>query len=115
MKAKENRPVNKVHLTNFHIAGFSYWDGPEAFDQLKVGTRLDLVREPDNQFDPYAVAVYLGDLKLGFIPRGENHDISKYLDMGLDDIYEVRVQRISPDEHPENQVAVIVYVKNQNA
>jgi hypothetical protein len=57
------------------------------------------------------VAVYLGDIKLGFIPRGENHDISKYLDMGLDDIYEVRVQRISPDEHPENQVAVIVYVK----
>ena len=86
MKAKENRPVKKVHLTNFHIAGFSYWDGPEAFDQLKVGTRLDLVREPDNQFDPYAVAVYLGDFKLGFIPRGENHDISKYLDMGLDDI-----------------------------
>ena len=114
MKAKENRPVKKVHLTNFRIAGFSYWDGPEAFEQLKVGTRLDLVREPDNQFDPYAVAVYLGDFKLGFIPRGENHDISKYLDMGLDDIYEVRVQRISPDEHPENQVEVIVYIKNQN-
>jgi len=114
MKAKENRPVKKVHLANFHIAGFGYWDGPEAFEQLKVGTRLDLVREPDNKFDAYAVALYLGDFKLGFIPRGENHDISKYLDMGLDDIYEVRIQRISPDEHPENQVEVIVYIKNQN-
>ena len=32
----------------------------------------------------------------------------------FDDIYEVRIQRISPDEHPENQVEVIVYIKNQN-
>ena len=81
MKAKENRPVKKVHLTNFHIAGFGFWDGPEAFEQLKIGTRLDLVREPDNKFDAYAVAIYHGDFKLGFIPRGENHDISKYLDI----------------------------------
>ena len=44
----------------------------------------------------------------------DNHDISKYLDMGLDDIYEVRIQRISPDAHPENQIEVIVYIKNQN-
>lgn len=114
MKAKENRPVRKEHLTNFHIAGFSYWDGPEAFEHLKVGTRLDLVREPDNKFDAYAVAIYYGDFKLGFVPRSDNHDISKYLDMGLDDIYEVRIQRISPDEHPENQISVIVYIKNQN-
>ena len=85
---------------------------PEAFEHGKVGTRL-LVRSR-TMFDAYAVALYLGDFKLGFIPRGENHDISKYLDMGLDDIYEVRVQRISPDEHPENQVEVIVYIKNQN-
>ncbi len=113
MKAKEKRHVKKVHLTNFHIAGFSYWDGPEAFEQLKVGTRLDLVREPDNKFDAYAVALYLGDFKLGFIPRTENHDISKYLDMGLESIYEVRIQRISPAEHPENQIEVIVYIKNQ--
>lgn len=114
MKAKENRSVKKVHLTIFHIAGFGFWDGAEAFEQLKIGTRLDLVRETDNKFDAYAVAIYLGDFKLGYIPRGENHDISKYLDMGLDDIYEVRIQRISPNEHPENQIMVIVYIKNQN-
>lgn len=114
MEAKENNPVKRVHLTNFHIAGFSFWDGAEAFEHLKIGTQLDLVREPDNKFDAYAVAIYFGDFKLGFIPRGENHDISKYLDMGLADIYEVRIQRISPDMNPENQIEVIVYIKNQS-
>ena len=32
--------------------------------------------------------------------------------MGLEDIYEVRITRITPDAHPENQVEVIVYIKN---
>ena len=101
----------KAHLTNFNIAGFSYWDGPEAWERLHIGTRLQLVRELDNAFDPYAVAIYLEGLKLGFIPRGENHDISKYLDMGWNDLYEVRVQKLDPAAHTEHQVEVIVYVR----
>lgn len=109
----ENKSVKRVHLDNFHIAGFNYWDGCEAFEHLKIGTKLELVREEDNHFDPYAVAIYHNEHKLGFIPRGHNHDISKYLDMGLGDIYEVRISRITPDVHPENQVEVILYVKNQ--
>ena len=109
MRTRENKPVKKVHLTNFHIAGFGYWEGCEAFEHLKIGTKLDLVREADNAFDPY-----YGEYKLGFIPRGSNHDISKYLEMGLEDIFEVRITRITPDVHPEQQVEVIVYIKNQN-
>lgn len=114
MRTKDIKPIKKVHLDNFHIAGFGYWDGCEAFEHLKVGTKLELVREADNAFDPYAVAIYYGEYKLGFVQRGHNHDISKYLDMGLDDIYDVRITRISPEVHPEDQVEVIVNVLNQN-
>ena len=113
MKNREIKPIKKIHLTNFHIAGFGYWEGCEAFEMLKIGTKLDLVREEDNPFDPYAVAIYYGDYKLGFIPRGDNHDISKYMDMGLEDIYDVRITRLTPDAHPEQQVEVIVNIKNQ--
>lgn len=113
MRNNDNKPIKRVHLDNFHIAGFGYWDGCEAFEHLKVGTKLDLIREIDNAFDPYAVAIYYGEYKLGFIPRGSNHDISKYLDMGLEDIYEVRITRITPDVRPEQQVEVIIYIKNQ--
>ena len=112
MTKNENKVVKIVHLTNFHIAGFGYWEGCEAFEQLKIGTRLELVREEDNKFDPYAVAIYYGDFKLGFIPRENNHDISKFLDMGWDNLFEVRITRITPDAHPESQVEVIVYVRN---
>ena len=31
--------------------------------------------------------------------------------MGWGDMYEARIQRLTPDAHPEEQVEVIVYVK----
>ena len=68
MKAQDPQTLKRVHLADFHIAGFNFWDGCEAF---------------------------------------------KYLDMGLEDIYEVRITRVTPDVHPEQQVEVVVYVKNQ--
>lgn len=111
MKTLE-RKVRKVHLTNFHVAGFTYWDGCEAFEYLKIGTELHLVREADNRFDPYAVAIYYKDYKLGFIPRTNNHDISKFLDMGYSGVFEVRITRITPNVHPEQQLEVIVYLRN---
>lgn len=82
-------------------------------DKLKPGTKLELLREEDNKFDPYAVAVYYGDAKLGFVPRSDNHQLSKFLEMGYSDLFDARVQRVSPDEHPENQVGVIVYLKRK--
>lgn len=101
----------KTHLTNFRIAGFSFWDGPEAWDHLRIGTKLQLVREADNAFDPYAVAIYFEDFKLGFVPRDCNHDISKFLDMGWNNLYEVRIQKLDPAAHTEHQVDVVVYIK----
>ena len=69
------------------------------------------MREGKIIFDPYAVAVYYGESKLGFIPRTTNHEISKFIELGHTDLFETRVNRIAPDAHPENQVGVIVYIK----
>ena len=99
------------HYKHFDIAGFSYYEGCAAFNKLKIGTELNLLREEENKFDPYAVAIYYGDFKLGFIPRTENHEISKFLELGYADLFEARINRITPDEHPENQVGVIIYLK----
>ncbi|MEI6754326.1 MAG: HIRAN domain-containing protein [Paludibacter sp.] len=103
------------HYSTFHIAGFSYWEGCMAFNELKIGTELTLMREDDNKFDPYAIAIYYGEYKLGFIPRAENHEISKFLELGYSDLFEVRINKLSPDAHLENQVGVIVYIKPNKA
>lgn len=113
METKENKQPSKTHLTNFHIAGFGYWEGCEVFENLKIGSKLQLERESDNKFDPYAVALYCGEYKLGYIPRKDNHDISKFLEMGYTDIFETRITRITPDVHPEQQVEVVVHIRKK--
>ena len=106
--------MERRHFINFDIAGFTYWNGTLVFQELAIGTELQLKREKDNKFDPYAVAIYYKDYKLGFIPRDKNLEISKLCEQGYANIFEVRINRISKDERPENQIGVIVYIKQRN-
>ena len=99
------------HFCNFHIAGFTYWDGCKAFSELKIGRALKLIREEGNKFDPHAVAIYYENYKLGFVPQSENKQFSQFLDLGYTDIFDVRIQRLSPEAHPEKQVAVVIFLK----
>lgn len=106
--------MERRHFINFDIAGFTYWDGTLAFQELIIGTKLQLRREEDNKFAPYAVAIYYKDYKLGFIPRDKNKEISKLCEQGYTGIFDARINRISQDEHPENQIGVIIYIKKCN-
>ena len=106
----ENYTIDR-HLGNFYIAGFTYWEGCMALSELKVGSSLRVVREESNRFDPYAVAIYYRDIKLGYIPRGENMLVCKFLDLGYNDIFDLRVQRLSLDANPEKQVGVVLFLK----
>ena len=101
------------HFLNFEIAGFTYWDGCMALEELKPGAELSLVREGENRFDPYAVAIYYGDYKLGFVPRKVNQQLCQFIELGYGDIFDARVQRVSPDRHMEDQVGVVIYIKER--
>jgi hypothetical protein len=48
-------------LRIFFIAGFNYYDGCMALDELKVGAKLELVRDEYNKVDVNAVAIYCND------------------------------------------------------
>lgn len=49
-----------------------------------------------------------------FVPRSENDHISKLCEAGYDDIFDVRINRVSPEESPENQIGVIVSLIHKN-
>lgn len=56
---------------------------PEAqahLKTLKPGDALVLVREPTNEFDKNAVAIYAGAHKVGYIPKAKNAVLAQYLD-----------------------------------
>jgi hypothetical protein len=103
---------NQFYST-FYIAGFTYWNGLEVFDDLKIGTQLRLEVEPSNGHDPNAVKILYKETMLGYIPRGENEEISKFLQLDYADLFNTRINRINPDAHPEKQISVVVKINRK--
>lgn len=108
-KTETQKKISRVHLTHFHIAGFSYYEGPIVFDNLKIGTQLIMKREADNRYDQHAIALYFEDTKLGFIPQGQNEILAKLMDAGFAQ-FEVFINRVQKKEHPEEQVSAVLYL-----
>lgn len=64
----------------FHIASE---EEESALDNLSPGTELLLYREPENEYDEWAIAVHLTEEdKLGFITRFKNETIARLMDSG---------------------------------
>jgi len=105
--------MNDRHFSTFHIAGFTYYNGVDVFEDLKIGTQLLLMAEPENRFDPNAVAIYYQEEKLGFVPREENALLRKFLNLGYTDLFEIKINQVSPEAYPEKQIRVVVRIKEK--
>ena len=107
----------KMYLMSCHLAGRMYHDVDEVWNKLKVGTKLRLVRDVDNRYDPKAIAVVYDSSEedktfiLGYIPRSDNFTLSVLLDMGWTHIFECRICQINPEAHPEQQIQLVIKVK----
>ena len=101
------------HYATFHIAGFTYWDGLEVYSDLHIGTELWLEAEPTNGHDPYAVKILYEETMLGYIPRGINEEISKFLQLGHNDLFSTKISRINSEQHPEKQIYVTIKISNK--
>ncbi|HET8837801.1 MAG TPA: HIRAN domain-containing protein [Flavobacteriaceae bacterium] len=103
-----SKPI-KEHLANFNIAGFTYYDGAEAFPELKMGLELNIAIEDENKFDARAVLISYKNWKLGYVPREHNRIFYKLLKVGMENI-KVRVQGLDKSGHPEGQVRVVAHL-----
>lgn len=85
---KPTRNIQDEGRAYFSIAGWQHSQGENV-----VGDLMDLLSEPekpilqlehdlDNEYDEYAVAVYFGEIKLGYVPRASNEEISYFLALG---------------------------------
>lgn len=102
--------MKKEHLAHFNIAGFTYYEGPLVFKHLTIGTKLQLQLDTENRYDPRAVMILFDNNRIGYVPRTDNRILYKLIQVGLGHCIECRIQRVSKDEHPENQVQVVVHL-----
>ena len=101
--------MENTFFKSFHIAGFAYYQGALLFSEMKIGSRIELVDDENNKYDGYAVELRFNGKKIGHIPKNANQEISKIIRSGYD-IFEAVIQQLSPEEHPEHQVRVAVFV-----
>ena len=84
-----------------HLAGRKYYDADLVWDYLRVGQTLRLERDMQNPHDPNAIQVIFNkdneNYLLGFIPRSDNKQLAAFLEMGWTDIFDCRINSITPD------------------
>ena len=59
------------------IAGTSHQNLSEIEDSI-----LKLKREPDNEYDKFAICILFEEHKLGYIPKAKNQTIARLMDAG---------------------------------
>lgn len=114
--------ARKLFFKECNLAGRQYHDADEVWEELHVGSLLELRRDPDNRYDQNAVAVMFIEgvdeetgeedaYLLGYIPKEQNTEISQMLEMGWSDVFECRISKMDEDAHYENQIRLTIKIK----
>lgn len=76
--------TREISLLECHVAGTNFRPGIADLEPaLTAGAKLKLQREPRNEFDQSAIAIYDAENnKLGYIPKTKNEVLAKLLDAG---------------------------------
>ena len=70
-----------MSVKRYSIVGTAFCEGGnQIIGALKRGDELTLVREPTNKFDLFAVAIYSGASRIGYVPRRQNAALAQYID-----------------------------------
>jgi hypothetical protein len=98
----------KLLVQSSPLAGYRYAEAAQVWPELKVGDRLDLVREPDNPHDRNAVRVDWRGRKLGYVPRAENAALAWAMDRG--ERLGARISRLQAHRNPRQRIEFEVFV-----
>lgn len=73
-----------MHFPNVRVVGMHFRGGgaKDVAAALEPGDTVRLEREPDNGHDAYAIKVFVEDMHIGYIERGQAAWISPLIDEG---------------------------------
>ncbi|MBO4789291.1 MAG: HIRAN domain-containing protein [Lachnospiraceae bacterium] len=75
--------THEILLFDSYVAGTGYVKDEKVYADMKVGDRLELLREPENRFDSNAILVLDAQKrKAGYIPEKDNIVFARLMDAG---------------------------------
>jgi hypothetical protein len=101
-------PTTYIVVQHSAVAGFRYYDGFDAWDDMRVGDPLRLAHEPDNPHDPHAVRVEWRGRTIGYVPRRENSHVARQLGHGVP--LKARVSRLERSRNGRKRVSYEIFV-----
>lgn len=98
----------RILVQSSPLAGFQYYAGQALWQEMRVGDKLELIREPDNAHDANAVRVEWHGIKLGYLPRAENRSVAAEMDRGT--AVAARIAQLRADRNPWRRLLIEVFV-----
>lgn len=98
----------KVYLKQCFVRGFSYYEGPNIIQEINKSGNLEMVREPENEFDHRAIALYFNQKKIGYLPRESNKTLSILMDTALLEFH-AEITHIESDASDWEKIRIAVY------
>lgn len=98
----------KIYLLQTFVAGFRFYKGVELLPLMQQNDFVELRREHDNKHDPFAVALYWQQEKIGFLPAEANETIARLLDAEALQLIGV-ITHLKHDVQPWENAVVGVY------
>jgi hypothetical protein len=99
----------KVLVQSSPLAGFRYHEANAVWNELNVGDRLELVREPANPHDANAVRVEWRGRMLGYVPRADNATLAWAMDRG--EAVSARISVLRAHPNPRRRVEFEVFAE----
>jgi len=97
-------------MREFYIAGVQHHKSDEVIDELKKGTVLKMVPEPDNRFDANAIALKFARLKddcmIGYVPAKFAAEVGAALI--IDEGLTCTITELDPSAKPWERIKVII-------
>jgi len=98
----------KILVQSSPLAGSQFYAISKIRNEIRIGDRLTLTREPENRHDSNAIRVDWNGQQLGYVPRAENRAVARALDAGKK--LEARVSKLRDDPDPWRRVEFEVYL-----
>lgn len=75
--------AREIFVLNVFVAGTTYCEHiGDVIDQVAPGAMLKLRRDPDNEVDEYAIGIFVGTTRIGWVPMKDNLVIARLMDAG---------------------------------
>jgi HIRAN domain len=107
------KQYQRIYLMQDFVRGFKYYEGPKLLKELEAGAILQLVREPKNNYDEFAIALHYNSKKVGFVPMESNEMLAKILDAGLLQLH-AEIQAVQPNAKTWENLAFTIYALRES-